>query len=381
MNFRLALLSLLLCPATLVAQELRPTAMEFPERPIVNSNRVIGLGGAYVGVAEGADGHLYNPASFANRFAYSRDQLVDWDWTVYWLNLPRHRHPDITSTDADSFYLGAGVDLKVAGFGAGFHVFSSSYDFSRDQTDDRIALSETILALGFGYAFPIVDLAVGTSLHATSSEIAQNDEGFLLSATGSGINVGLLWSPTHYPLRIGATFRSRILKDDIQEEDSEASFLPETVEEPARIVFGASYMFGERKYNPRPTYGIPTIKKEPTTWGRRYILIAYDVVYTAPAGQDAISINGFLNEDFELSGEEGLFSMRVGVESEIIGNWLRLRTGYYPETSRIKGRAGRHHWTAGADLKIPVFWDWRLNTALDISSGYFNYGIGLGFWH
>ncbi len=72
--------------------------------------------------------------------------------------------------------------------------------------------------------------------------------------------------------------------------------------------------------------------------------------------------------------------MRAGAESEIMPNRLTVRGGSYLEPSRFK-RWPRLHLTGGADVRVTVYWDWRITLAVDFASAYRNTAIGLGFWH
>lgn len=54
---------------------LAQTRIDYSQGPILNSNRIIGMSGAFVSVAEGADAHLVNPASFAMRARHVRNDF------------------------------------------------------------------------------------------------------------------------------------------------------------------------------------------------------------------------------------------------------------------------------------------------------------------
>src|SRR5262245_66673631 len=63
-----------------LAQTSPPAAevtVDAAQGPVTGSTRVIGLGGAYVAVAEGMDGIAVNPASVAVRLPYSWNR---WDY-------------------------------------------------------------------------------------------------------------------------------------------------------------------------------------------------------------------------------------------------------------------------------------------------------------
>src|SRR5262245_59953705 len=64
----LALAALLACaPARAQDPLLGETRLDLVRGPLLTSSRIMGLGGAFVAVAEGIDGVHLNPAAFANR--------------------------------------------------------------------------------------------------------------------------------------------------------------------------------------------------------------------------------------------------------------------------------------------------------------------------
>ncbi|HAN31017.1 MAG TPA: hypothetical protein DCQ06_05415, partial [Myxococcales bacterium] len=59
---------------------------------------------------------------------------------------------------------------------------------------------------------------------------------------------------------------------------------------------------------------------------------------------------------------------------------LIVRSGLYYEPSRYQSTTGRLHWTAGADLRVPIQLDFRLSAVLDVASEYSKVAFGLGLW-
>ncbi len=373
---KIMVLALLLLWSTPIFAE--EALFEFPIRPVGNSNRVIGLGGAFVGIAEGADGHTYNPASFASRFSYSRDQLWDWDWTLYWLNLPTNDHSDfgaINSTSNNAFHLGLGIDVKYSLFGAGVHGYTSQYKFFGD---DNYFLTQTVGLIGLGLTLPKFQLSIGATLNSGSSEVQLSDE-VPINFEGTGASFGVLWFPPSLPFRIGANLRLPQKDKELNnDDDREFEFV---ITQPGELTLGASWMFWEKKHNPIHTFGDRYEKGETTNKKRRYVLIAADLVTTFQSPTNTFAITSVIDSVARSSGEDLNIGLRLGIESEVLDNRLRLRTGYYQLPSRLQSIPTYHHFTAGADLRVTLGWDWKLNTVLDISKDYFNFGFGLGLWH
>ncbi len=401
MRRAVAFLIVLACSSTALAQEEQPLGpdLEYPEGPVVTSNRVLALGGAYAGIAEGAAGHLYNPASFAMRFRHSRDDRVDWDWTVYTLPIPGGQNPDLyggPDETENSAHAGAGIDLKVAGFGIGVHALAQSYQLSIGPIEEATVANVSV-GVGVAYAHELIDVVLGAYAYLYTFAVEHRpapdarDDTSVLSLAGGGSRIGMLWRPEGKPLRIGLVFRGGLRAGDVTVDDPDffAGARPEAVNLPSRLTLGTSYMFGERTYNPHHTWGLPKLEDEdaPGDGGRRYIMFSYDLVLTA-ASRDAVSMRSYLRGAEIPAGEKPTLSIRFGVESEVFDNWLVLRAGYYFEPPRTEIVPGRHHGTGGFAFRLPFgeyisFWPWdlRVDAAFDFARNYNNAGVGLGFWH
>ena len=359
------------------------TVFEFPLRPVVNSNRVIGLGGAFVGIGEGADGHTYTPTSFASRYSYSRDQLWDWDWALYWLNLPNAAHQDFANNQSDAnsaFHLGLGIDIKYSFFGTGLHAYTSEYRFS-DDTDVDYIVNQTVAIFGAAFTIPKLQLTIGAAANSGSGDLFIGDD-LVVDFEGSGGSFAALWFPSTLPFRIGVNFRLAQNDDEIALEDETYLFEEQSsVHQPAELTLGGSWMLWEKKYNPKHTFGNVDAEGEAKVIKRRYVLIAADFVTTFASPEDTQSITTLIDGVQKNSGKDVNFALRVGVESEVLANRLTFRTGYYQQPSRLESSPTYHHFTAGADLRITLGLDWKLNTVVDVSKDYLNFGLGVGLWH
>jgi hypothetical protein len=123
-------------------------------------------------------------------------------------------------------------------------------------------------------------------------------------------------------------------------------------------------------------------------WPRERILLLGSVLLTGPS-QNAVALEGFINRERELVGQNVSLSPRFAVESEPVPNFLRFRTGIYLEPSRFEDGTKRQHFTFGADVKL-FPWDvlglipnqtWRLSAFLDVAPRYQNFGFAVGAWH
>ncbi len=123
-------------------------------------------------------------------------------------------------------------------------------------------------------------------------------------------------------------------------------------------------------------------------WPREHLLMLASVVLTGPSDQ-AVSLEGFIDQRRELVGQVLSASPRFAVESEPIPNLVRGRTGVYFEPSRFSDGTHRQHFTFGGDLRL-FSWDifgiipnttWRLSGFFDIAPRYQNLGLAIGPWH
>ncbi|HMJ13731.1 MAG TPA: hypothetical protein VK524_20075 [Polyangiaceae bacterium] len=122
---------------------------------------------------------------------------------------------------------------------------------------------------------------------------------------------------------------------------------------------------------------------------RSYVLIASSLVISGEA-ENAVGIESFLDRAVNRSGEAVVVSPRLGVESEVIPEWLKLRAGSYAEPTRFRHGSTRVHGTFGFDLNVlpwSVFGlfheetEWRLSGALDAAPRYVGGGVSIGMWH
>lgn len=396
-----ALLGLVAClgaPSVARAQQLN---VDFFQGPVVNSSRVTGLGGAFVGVAEGADGTLINPSSLAVRYPYTLDDWFDWDFAFSTLSFLGRDGNEIDRSGReggyDSVLFGEfGLTLKLGRLGFGFHARTQEYEvsFAGEQGADQLySYEQTVVSIGVAYAFYDGELVVGGAFNGGNSTLEQTVEegqsgGGAVRHNGGALTLSTLWAPVGKPFRLGATLRGTI-EGVIESRNIEEGFVdgqtlgrlrvPDKLLIPWELSLGGSFMTGPRRYNARPTYGAIEGDVE-RVLARRYLLFSGDLVFTGPA-KDAIGTQAFLQGGVQQSGRYLSVSPRFGVESEVWEDTIALRGGTYYEPSRFEGRYGRIHLTGGGDYHFSFGWEWKLSVVLDIADRYSNFGLGLGFWH
>lgn len=121
---------------------------------------------------------------------------------------------------------------------------------------------------------------------------------------------------------------------------------------------------------------------------RAYVLLTADVLVSGRTDH-GVGIEGFLAQRRLRSGDEVTYSVRLGLETEPWQGRLKLRAGTYVEPSRYPGGGYRVHGTGGFDLRLfrwdlfGLFDDFDVRVGLtgDVAARYFDWGLGIGFWH
>lgn len=393
------------CTLDAAAQE--RLRLEFPEGPVIGSNRVVGLGGAFTGVAEGADGHVYNPSSFAYRYRFTTHQDLDWDWTFYSLTVPGKLNPDVygpPDTVARTSYTGAAIDMKIHAFGFGLHGVLQDYLLELDDANAgearEVFVSHGHGGLGFAFVVANLDLRLGAYVYTFDWGVADavpvEADGRArgaeaISVSGQGLRLGALWEPTWRPLRVGVTLRPPYETKSQTIWDTALFEVAPVVFQPAQLTVGGSVQLWERHFNPYKTWGLKRFERLAPNYevstARRYVMLAVDVVLTG-AARDAYSVREYFRGTLTPAGTRPTVGLRAGVEGEVLANWLVVRGGTYTEPARTNIVTTRYHGTAGLSLRIPVgelvsFWPWdlRADAAVDLARKFRNFGFGVGIWH
>jgi len=147
----------------------------------------------------------------------------------------------------------------------------------------------------------------------------------------------------------------------------------------------------EEMLNQAMKHARDVLKARERALGRWYLLMATSLKVSGPV-KNAVGVESFLQRVVDHSGDRVVASPHLGVESEVVPNWLKLRAGLYGEPTRFSNnRAGpRMHTTVGFESKLfgwSVFgiWDkdaqWRVQASVDSSQRYFAWSASIGIWH
>lgn len=392
-----------------------PATIDTGRGPLSGSTRYIGLGGAFVAIAQDTEGVAINPASTALRLPYS---WTEWDWGIgldvavgAWL--PKNKYynrPAGDNVESSTTIFGtlAGIIYKNQ-FGAGLAAEAQRNAASRK--DQAVGIS-TSLAANFGivhataaYGFFDGQLLLGGGLRYVGMSWDRHNGGAgAFTSAGVGYEAGAILKPTASQYRIGFAFKSAA-----EAKVPDATDQTSTIHVPWEVAFGGAYQFGQRPLNPRFITGRQVAERkadgaEPT---KDEVKQAEQELFEAYQAQDPfyllvsaelLMLEGSSNGDFDQYWSEGgkqpikgvILSPRLGLESEVVPRILRLRLGSYYESPLVGGVAGRFHATGGLDVKLfrwgvfglhEPFDYWRISLAVDGAREYLNTGLSIGFWH
>ncbi|MDB4986790.1 MAG: hypothetical protein JWN04_1968 [Myxococcaceae bacterium] len=251
---------------------------------------------------------------------------------------------------------------------------------------------------------------------------------------GFGAEFGVLLRPAKKRYRLGfvatTPVHGRLAEAKSADPDgvrrAQGLVLPQDVHVPWQVATGVAYQFGERRtntpwrntkhlrhdlaqqiaegtYQAPEAFGEAPYQKLPSdpekaldvamaNWSeyerrlrrhqpRRYVLLAADVLMYGRT-DNGHGIDAFLNQTPERSGQKISYGARVGIESEVWPDRLKVRGGTYLEPSRFKRSDYRPHATTGFDVRLFDLWRWsvRGTATADLAPRYFNWGIAFGLW-
>jgi hypothetical protein len=124
---------------------------------------------------------------------------------------------------------------------------------------------------------------------------------------------------------------------------------------------------------------------------RFYLLLSASLQVLGPVG-DAVGVESFLERQVQRSGRSASVSPRLGVETEAVPNWTRIRAGSYFEPTRFESNpnGARVHATLGLEQRLfpwTVFGllsdnsIFRITGSLDVARDYIAWGVAIGMWH
>lgn len=382
--------------------------------PVTGSTRRIGLGGAFVAIAEDTEGVAINPASTAVRLPYS---FQDWDYGFgldvavgAWLpkndvyNQGNTASQDQAKADRSTALFGSlALLVNYRHFGVGVSAEAQRNAASRaDETpgvDTNFAANFGMVHLNAAYGYWDGQLLLGAGPRVIGMSFDRSGGSGVLGTAGVGYEAGVLLKPAHQQYRIAATVKSPI--------DAQLTAQPgaarSTVHVPWEVAFGLAYQFGARSLNPRLVTAREVARRathhgEPTEAElahaaqelfqryqdrqRWYLLLSTEL--SVIQGGGPVGLSG------QTAMDRPVISPRLGLESEVIPHYLRLRGGSYYEPALIAGTQSRVHGAGGFDVKLfkwsvfgllAPFDYWKLSLGADVARSYLNTAFSIGIWH
>jgi hypothetical protein len=260
-----AVTAALAVPATAAAQPAdNDYTIDLFQGPILAPTRVISMGGAYAGLAEGLAGVVANAAAPAVRHAYSTGWWEgELDFSVS-IPTPLSGSDDFDNSgdvDADysSFvYLAGGGVLQAGPFGFGFFADVQRYTITFPPEE-----AATVVTVGRYHALAAWlffgdQLSLGGGARAVTLGVSADDAE--LTIAGAAPQLGFLLKPNDMPFRLGATYRhvvrastsigSGSTVDEQGVERAGRLVLPDHVELPWEVEIGVAAQVGPRPLNP-----------------------------------------------------------------------------------------------------------------------------------
>jgi len=391
-----------------------PSTIDTSLGPISGGTRYIGLSGAFIAIAEGNEGIAINPASDAVRLGYSWhtwDYGLGIDFSVgAWL--PKndvYNRPSSSSTKKSSAFfgsLGANVYYEYAGLGLAAEAQSNAataQDQSQGLAPTQLTANYGMVHASLAYGFNSGQLALGAGPRLVGMRLGGSSSSSLFSTAGVGYEAGVIWKPTDAQYRLAAAVKSPITAT----VPGAAGAAPTKLHVPWEVALGFAYQFGGRPLNPRlltvtdvarsKTGGSEPSKAqldaaETELFDRyerreRFYLMLTSELHVVQGSGAHIGLNW---ADTVETSSRPLASPRLGVESEVIPQHLKLRGGSYYESARVAQTNGRFHGTGGLDVRLfewsafgllKPFDFWQLSLAADAARSYLNTSFSIGFWH
>jgi hypothetical protein len=248
--------------------------------PVLSANRVIGLAGAFVAIADGVEGSAVNPAATAARTPYSYGHF-DYDLGVgitfpsgikntdFWNSGRRTELPKSQSLDFLFFNLALQLQFGRWGFGLStdFQQYSllRAVDPAQNAKQDRLAAQIAIGHLQVAHSFADGQFLFGIGMRTTGLSVTKESRtsvtgSQLFSTVGTGFETGFIWRPTDWQVRIGGAYHGGFNTSASPEsqifvlypdEPANRLYLPKRVTLPWDVNIGFAAQLGPRPLNPR----------------------------------------------------------------------------------------------------------------------------------
>ncbi len=244
-------------------------SLEFFQGPVLASNRVTGLAGAYTAVAEGTEGASVNAAAPAVRQAYST-HWFDYDIDLG-ISFPgayggtdydnRGDKADPTTVARVNHFLHGEAGLALQFGELGVSVTTELLQYSLTSAADPPSLSYVRGHVLAGYGFFHNQIVLGAGVRIVALQLT--DGGLtgkpLITMAGVSPEAGIVWKPQNYNIRFGGTARAPVSASALSSDATTDAMgvrrasgfiLPTNVVQPWELEGGMALQLGPRPLNP-----------------------------------------------------------------------------------------------------------------------------------
>ncbi len=387
------------------------------EGTLRGSPRLMGIAGAFVGVAEGAEGVTRNPASAAMKDPkYNADLHVDFAFALHFLppgatkeqDWDNDGRPDQSVAGPFEFlgtqviYLVGSLQYKSFAFAVGVDL-QNFLNKSQLPGDDFVRYHNVSLTHAFGAvsgSFWYDQILVGLGVESTHVFIGYGEQkpGDVLPSPkdamgfhGWGVTLGAVYRPENADWRVGLSYKPQLVAPPFRERTQIGGLVaPSGVDVPGRLSFGGAIALGSGRHLniTSPLGWVARDENQPnglkTTAMTKWLLSAQlDVFFPV---QGATTVGAFLQQpEFPAlnAGYQLSVQPRIGVEKELFIDLLRLRAGSYFEPPFVStGPVLRPHVTFGFELYLFSLGKERIafGISFDLANRYQNLSFGFLVW-
>jgi hypothetical protein len=370
---------------------------------LLGSTRMVAIGGAYTGIAEGTAGFASNLAALAHRSPQlDRDWDVGITFSLLDLPLASRRGQDLDNDGLPDEAPGSsqllfGLLLQYKEFGLGTFIRSRSVTYCATEAcapEDHIDVSVSQSALAGAVAFGQDEFIVSLGIYTASAKLGYKGDDW--SYGGTGISLDLLFRPQGRPYRVGIAVRPQVVGGWNQKDDQEPVLagrpIYSGVVSPALLSLGVSYRFGEgaERYNRLSpaarrqliASGAPNVAPEESPDAPAGSFLVSGQVDLISSVENAVALRSAAEfTEPDVVGRTVLIQPHLGAEHDTWPGRVRTRLGVFIEPSSFEGQVPRPHLTGGFEVFLFRYWeDWAVSASFDLARRYANVGLSVGFW-
>lgn len=203
----------------------------------------------------------------------------------------------------------------------------------------------------------------------------------LFTQLGISPDAGVVWMPKGTDFRVAASgglpLRTAPIQFNCDPNNCAGYILPSNAVVPWDATLGAAWRLGPTPWNDKVAGDYRD---------ERQLTVAFELSLMG-AVDNGYGMEAFAAKQLQVSGRTVSVTPRLGLETEAIEGWLRVRAGSYLEASRFPETSARLHGTTGAQVRVFSF---RLagherrvavSGAADIATRYKNLSVSVGFWN